>query len=152
MKSTIRSYSSPFNLGHKALAVLFSGSVTVQEKIDGSQFSFGIVDGELGFNFEPDDHVIFSCKTIPTPTNIKNRHVLEEKLKKYHVRIFTDIHVSGHAAREDSRDLIELARPKHIIPAHGEHKMTHAMGDLALEMGYKEKDIHIMRDGQILAL
>ena len=109
-----------------------------------------IANGELGFNFEPDDHVIFSCKTIPTPTNIENRRVLEEKLKKQHVRIFTDIHVSGHAAREDSRDLIELARPKHIIPAHGEHKMTSAMADLALEMGYKPKNIHVMRDGQIL--
>ncbi|MBA3063830.1 ribonuclease J, partial [Candidatus Woesearchaeota archaeon] len=111
-----------------------------------------IVNGELGFNFEPDDHVIFSCKTIPTPTNIENRRVLEEKLKNQHVRIFTDIHVSGHAAREDSRDLIELVRPKHIIPAHGEHKMTSAMADLALEMGYKEKDIHVMRDGQILTI
>lgn len=47
MKSTIRGYSSPFNLGHKALAQLFDGAVTVQEKIDGSQFSFGLVDGEL---------------------------------------------------------------------------------------------------------
>ena len=109
-----------------------------------------IVNGELGFNFEPDDHVVFSCKTIPTPTNIENRRVLEEKLKNQHVRIFTDIHVSGHAAREDSRDLIELVRPKHIIPAHGEHKMTSAMADLALEMGYKEKDIHVMKNGQIL--
>ena len=109
-----------------------------------------IVNGELGFNFEPDDHVIFSCTTIPTPTNIENRRVLEEKLKSQHVRIFTDIHVSGHAAREDSRDLIELVRPKHIIPAHGEHKMTSAMADLALEMGYKEKDVHVMKDGQIL--
>ena len=111
-----------------------------------------IVNGDLGFKFEPDDHVVFSCKTIPTPTNIENRRVLEEKLKNQHVRIFTDIHVSGHAAREDSRDLINLARPKHIIPAHGEHKMTSAMADLALEMGYKEKNIHVMRDGQILKI
>jgi len=111
-----------------------------------------IVNGELGFNFEPDDHVVFSCKTIPTPTNIENRRVLETKLKNQHVRIFTDIHVSGHAAREDSRDLIELVRPKHIIPAHGEHKMTSAMAELALEMGYKEKGIHVMKNGQTLAI
>jgi len=43
----LRSYSSPFNLGHKALADLFDGKVIVQEKIDGSQFSFGVRDGEL---------------------------------------------------------------------------------------------------------
>jgi len=45
--SRLRSYSSPFNLGHKALDELFSGPVTVQEKIDGSQFNFMVVDGEL---------------------------------------------------------------------------------------------------------
>lgn len=44
---TLRSYSSPFNLGHKAVERLFDGPVTVQEKIDGSQFSFGMRDGEL---------------------------------------------------------------------------------------------------------
>ena len=43
----IRGYSSPFNLGHRALTMLFDDPVTVQEKIDGSQISFGLVDGEL---------------------------------------------------------------------------------------------------------
>ena len=48
MRSTIRGYSSPFNLGHKMLAKLFDcESIIVQEKIDGSQFSFGLVNGEL---------------------------------------------------------------------------------------------------------
>ena len=36
----ISSYSSPFNLGHKALEELFDGDVYIQEKIDGSQLSF----------------------------------------------------------------------------------------------------------------
>lgn len=43
----LRSYSSPFNLGHRALKALFDGPVVMQEKIDGSQFSFGVRDGEL---------------------------------------------------------------------------------------------------------
>jgi hypothetical protein len=44
----LRGYSSPFNLGHKALQRLWDGEVIVQEKIDGSQFSFGISGlGEL---------------------------------------------------------------------------------------------------------
>jgi hypothetical protein len=36
----IRSYSKPFNFGHKAVQDLFTGKVFVQEKIDGSQISF----------------------------------------------------------------------------------------------------------------
>lgn len=44
----IRSYSSPLALGHKLLENFWQGEVIVQEKIDGSQFSFGKTeDGEL---------------------------------------------------------------------------------------------------------
>lgn len=40
-------YPSLFNLGHKCLANLFVGPVVIQEKVDGSQFSFGVFDGEV---------------------------------------------------------------------------------------------------------
>jgi hypothetical protein len=43
----ISSYPSVFALGHKAIADIFTGDVILEEKIDGSQFSFGIIDGEL---------------------------------------------------------------------------------------------------------
>jgi len=106
-----------------------------------------IVEGAFPFKFQKEDHVVFSCKIIPSPINIENREKLEKKLKELKVRIFKDIHVSGHAAREDLRDLINLVKPKHIIPAHGDERMTSGLADLALEMGYKEENIHIMRDG-----
>ena len=38
------SYSSIFNMGHKAIADLLKGPVYIEEKIDGSQFSFGVDD------------------------------------------------------------------------------------------------------------
>lgn len=41
------SYPSIFALGHRALADLFTEPVRIQEKIDGSQFSFGVFDGVL---------------------------------------------------------------------------------------------------------
>jgi len=43
----IHSYSQIFALGHRAIEGLFDGPVVVQEKVDGSQFSFGVIDGEL---------------------------------------------------------------------------------------------------------
>jgi|SRR5579859_842568 len=43
----ISSYSTIFALGHKAVAPLLDVEVIVEEKIDGSQFSFGKIDGEL---------------------------------------------------------------------------------------------------------
>lgn len=43
----LRSYPKVWNLGHPNIANLFDGPVVVQEKVDGSQFSFGVVDGVL---------------------------------------------------------------------------------------------------------
>ena len=45
--SGLGSYPKIYNLGHAAIVDLFQGDVVVEEKVDGSQFSFGVVDGEL---------------------------------------------------------------------------------------------------------
>ena len=112
-----------------------------------------MMNGELKFKFFPEDHIIFSCRTIPTPTNIENRQRLESDLRSFNVRIFKDIHQSGHAAREDLRDLINLVRPQHIIPAHGEPAMLNALADLAAEMGYKKgQNVHVMGNGERIKL
>ena len=101
----------------------------------------------IGFNFfGSGDHVIFSCAIIPTPTNRENRRVLELALQNKGVRIFRDVHVSGHAAREDLRDLLEMVKPKYVIPAHGEPQMTEAFAGLAKEMGYH--DVLLLNDGE----
>lgn len=47
METSWHSYPSIFNLGHKAIEELFNESVLVEEKVDGSQFSFGMFDGAL---------------------------------------------------------------------------------------------------------
>ncbi len=110
-----------------------------------------IADGTTGFKLHSGDHVIFSCTTIPSELNIASREVLESKLKKQHVRIFKDIHVSGHAAKEDLRRIIQLIKPEHIIPAHGNAKMANAMVELCVEEGFKlDEDVHIMHDGDFI--
>lgn len=43
----LRGYSSPFNIGHKYLEGFWKGTIYASEKVDGSQFSFGLVEGEL---------------------------------------------------------------------------------------------------------
>lgn len=107
-----------------------------------------ILNNVFPFSFKEGDHVIFSCKTIPHPLNIANRAAIEDKLKRAKVRIFTEIHVSGHAAREDLRDFIEMVKPQHIIPAHGGTDMESALANLAEEIGYvNEKNIHVLSNG-----
>lgn len=43
----MHSYPKIYAIGHAAIADLFKGDVLVEEKVDGSQFSFGIIDGEV---------------------------------------------------------------------------------------------------------
>jgi ribonuclease J len=108
-----------------------------------------ISKGEFSFKFKQGDNVIFSSKTIPNDKNIENKSQLDKKLKKYGVRIFDDIHVSGHPGREDLRDLISMLNPEHIIPAHGSLDKLTPMIDLAKELGYKPgKECHLLTNGE----
>src|SRR3989344_3454020 len=107
-----------------------------------------IANDTFKFRFKKDDYVIFSCKTIPTEENIKNRRKLEEKLNKLGCQLFLDIHVSGHGFKEDERELIKLIKPEHLIPGHGGRSVTSPAKELWLELGYKEDKIHILNDGQ----
>ncbi len=107
----------------------------------------------LPYQLSADDHIIFSSKTIPTPVNQANRQELEKKLKKHHVRIFDNVHVSGHGGREDLRDLIRLTNPEHVIPSHGDTEKLQAGANLAIELGYKlNKTVHILFNGHKLPL
>ena len=109
--------------------------------------------GNLPFNFRQGDNVVFSSKTIPSPINVENRAQLDKRLKKSGVRIFDNIHVSGHPGREDLRDLITMISPQNIIPAHGSLMHTAPMCELAKEMGYKSgKDCYLMKNGQRIKL
>jgi ribonuclease J len=100
------------------------------------------------FKFKKEDIVIFSCNIIPTEDTLKNREIMEAELKHKKVRIFRDIHVSGHGAREDQRDLINLIDPEILLPAHSEIKVTEQFLELAEEMGYREnEDVFLLKNG-----
>lgn len=112
-----------------------------------------IATNQLPFELIEGDHVIFSNRVIPADVNRANRAALEAKLKQKKTRIFSNIHVSGHAGREDLRDLIKITNPEHIIPAHGETRMTAELTELATELGYKSgKTVHQMSNGKRLTI
>lgn len=54
----IRSYSSIYAIGHKAIENLFDGEVVVEEKVDGSQISFCVADGELSVRSKGKDIIL----------------------------------------------------------------------------------------------
>ncbi|MBR9678190.1 MAG: RNase J family beta-CASP ribonuclease [Nanoarchaeota archaeon] len=104
---------------------------------------------ELPFTFDEWDTLIFSSEIIPAPVNQANRAELERRLKPSKVRMFKDIHVSGHAAREDHRDLLKVVHPEHYIPFHGDIRKLASATNLAKDMGYQlGKSVHLLQNGQ----
>jgi ribonuclease J len=106
----------------------------------------------LPLRLNENDNVVFSSSVIPTDINKENFAKLEQQLLKKKARIFRDVHVSGHAGREDLRDLIAILKPQHIIPAHGGLDKTQPMFELSQELGYTKKTCHLMQDGDVLEL
>ncbi len=110
-----------------------------------------LANDETPFKFKEDDNVIFASSVIPASVNLMAREKMDRKFRKKGVRIQTDVHVSGHAGREDLRDMIEMLKPKNIIPAHGTMQQETPLVELAKELGYKfGETVHLSSDGKVL--
>ena len=110
-----------------------------------------IVKGETPFTFKPGDNLIFSSSVIPVHPNEMLRERLDKKLRKMGVKLQTNVHVHGHGSREDLRDLLELIKPEHVIPAHGSLEQETPFIDLASEFEYKFGETsHLSSDGKLL--
>ena len=110
-----------------------------------------IAEGRTTFELKEDDKVVFSSEVIPTQVNIEARQILDAKLEGYKCKIYKDIHVSGHASREDHRDLLGMIHPEFIVPVHGDVRLKEGMIELAEELGYIEgKTLFVIPDQKIV--
>ena len=98
------------------------------------------------------DTVIFSSKFIPgnekAISNIinnlyrKGADVIYEKISA--------IHVSGHAFREELKLMINLTKPEHFIPIHGEYRHLILHTRLAEQVGISKNKILLAENGQVI--
>lgn len=63
----IPSYPSVYAIGHRMIQGIFSGPVIVEEKVDGSQFSFGVINGEIVCRSKGKDLIIDSPEKMFIP-------------------------------------------------------------------------------------
>jgi ribonuclease J len=99
---------------------------------------------------QPGDTVIVSASPIPGNEEVVGRTI--DNLFKVGANVFYhDIkraHVSGHASQEELKLMLNLTRPKHFIPIHGEFRMLVQHGRLAAELGVAPGNIYIIENGQ----
>ena len=64
----------------------------------------------------------------------------------------TDVHVSGHACREELKLMHALTKPKYFMPVHGELRHLDAHRHLAMEMGMEDANIFVSEIGKVLEI
>ena len=100
---------------------------------------------------KPNDTIVFSSH--PIPGNEKSViGVINDLMRKGADVIFEDVHVSGHACREDIKLIYSLVNPKYSIPVHGEYKHLVAQAKIAEELGYDHDHIKILSSGDVLEI
>lgn len=103
---------------------------------------------------EPEDLFIISASPIPGNEKLISR-VINELFKKGAEVIYKDleeVHVSGHANKEELKLIHILVHPKYFMPVHGEYRHLIQHAKLAQELGMQSKDIFTMETGQVLEL
>ena len=101
-------------------------------------------------SLRPGDLVLLSARTIPgnerAISNIIN--MLYRKGAEVLYEAVSEIHVSGHACREEQKIMLALVKPKYFIPVHGEYRHLVLHARLAQEVGVKYANTFIMENGE----
>ncbi|HEV7492260.1 ribonuclease J [Baekduia sp.] len=100
------------------------------------------------------DTVVFAATPIPG-----NERAVNETIDRlYHIGCDvvtpkdTPIHASGHGYQEEIKLMLNLTKPKYVMPFHGDHKRIHLHGELAKSVGVPEENIFKGENGLPLEL
>lgn len=98
------------------------------------------------------DTVIISASAIPGNEKGVARMInqLYQRGAKVVYDSLADVHVSGHARREELRLMLALTKPEYFIPIHGEARHLYQHADLACEMGVRPENIFVSEIGCVI--
>ena len=101
---------------------------------------------------EPGDTVVLSASPVPGNERAVTRVI--NRLYKAGARIVhkgnAKVHVSGHAAAEELKLMLNLIQPENFTPIHGETRHLHAHAGLARAVGIPEDHIFVLENGETL--
>ena len=105
-------------------------------------------------SIEQDDLFIISASPIPGNDKLVSR-VINQLYRKGVEVIYEDledIHVSGHAYKEELKLIHTLVKPKYFMPVHGEYRHLKHHSDLALKLGMDKSNVFTLETGQVLEI
>ena len=103
---------------------------------------------------QANDTVIFSASPVPGNEESVARSIdnlFRRGARVIYQMIDPRVHVSGHASREELKHLLDLIRPRYLVPLHGEHRMLWLFRELAVESGMPRENVFITEIGDVVA-
>jgi len=104
------------------------------------------------FQIKKGDTIVLSSKMIPGNergiTRIIN-HLFKHGAEVFYEKV-SEIHVSGHASKEELKLMLNLVRPKYFIPVHGEYRHLVYHAQLARKVNIPDENVFILEDGEIM--
>ncbi len=100
------------------------------------------------------DTFIISAKPIPGNEKAVYRIIntlLKEGAKIYHDRN-SEVHVSGHASKDELKIILGIIKPQYFIPIHGEYMMRVAHKEIAIDVGINPSNIFMLDNGDVFEL
>ncbi len=103
-------------------------------------------------HLEKGDTIVFSSSVIPG--NERTVQALKDGLTKKGVRVvhyqMMDVHSGGHAKREELKLMLNIVKPKYLIPIHGNHYMLRQNAETAKVLGMDDDHTLIAENGQVI--
>ena len=100
------------------------------------------------------DTVILSAKMIPGNERSIGRiinHLFKRGANVIYEKV-SEIHVSGHASKEELKLMLNMVKPKYFIPVHGEYRHLVYHSNLAEKVGIPKENIFILENGERLEI
>jgi ribonuclease J len=101
---------------------------------------------------QKNDSVILSATPVPGNEKMVNRTInnLFRQGAEVYYQAIANVHVSGHAAQEELKLMLNLLRPTYFLPIHGEYRQLILHAKLAYSLGIPEDHIVIAEDGDVV--
>ncbi|MEW6675442.1 MAG: ribonuclease J [Nitrospirota bacterium] len=105
-------------------------------------------------NIKEGDTVILSARMIPGNEQSIGRiinHLFRRGADVIYEKV-SEVHVSGHASKEELKLMLNLVRPKYFMPIHGEYRHLVYHSKLAEKLGIPKENIFIPENGEVLEI
>jgi ribonuclease J len=98
------------------------------------------------------DTVILSAKIIPGNERSIGRiinHLCRRGANVIYEKV-SEIHVSGHASKEELKLMLNMVKPKYFMPVHGEYRHLTYHRALAEKTGIPRENVFLLENGEVL--